>query len=43
MLEAFENRDGFWSLLGVWGEEDAVTVKPFDAVGIELAGLWMDS
>ena len=41
-LEAFENRDGLWTLLGVWGEEDAVAVKPFDAVAIELAGLWVD-
>ena len=39
-LEAFENREGRWLLLGGFEGQDRVSVAPFDAVGIELGLLW---
>ena len=41
-LEAYENRAGLWTLLGVWSGDDAAAAAPFEAVALELAGLWVD-
>lgn len=41
-LEAFENRDGQWLLLGAYQGDNPVAVPPFDAVTIELGLLWAD-
>jgi len=40
-LEAFELKDGLWVLLGVYGEDEKVRVKPFDEIEIELGDLWL--
>jgi Uncharacterized protein conserved in cyanobacteria len=39
-LEAFELRDGLWSLTGVFKDEDTVAAPPFAAVPFDLAVLW---
>lgn len=31
---------GQWSLVGTWGDHDAMRAEPFDAVAIELKMLW---
>ncbi len=41
-LEAFELVAGEWSVLGKWQGAVAVAVKPFAAVALELADLWLD-
>ena len=39
-LEAFELRDGLWSLAGIFKDEDTVAEPPFAAVPFGLAVLW---
>ena len=39
-LEAFELREGLWSLVGVFKDEDTVATPPFAAVPFGLAVLW---
>lgn len=39
-LEAYELRAGFWTLLAILKDEDAVSLPPFDAVSFSLAELW---
>jgi hypothetical protein len=39
-LEAFELRNGLWSLAGVFKDEDTVAAPPFAAVPFGLAVLW---
>jgi Uma2 family endonuclease len=39
-LEAYENDNGRWTLLGAWADDDKVRVPPFDAVEFDLSGLW---
>lgn len=39
-LEAFELRDGLWTLLETWNADDIVRAPPFDAVAFSLADLW---
>ena len=41
-LEVFENRDGHWLLLATFKDDDRVSIAPFDAIEIELAGLWAE-
>lgn len=41
-LEAYENENGRWLLLGVWAGEDTPRVPPFDAIELPLASLWAD-
>jgi hypothetical protein len=41
-LEAYENADGRWLLLGAWGNDDAPRVPPFEAIALPLANLWAD-
>ena len=39
-LEAYRLEQGRWSLLGTWRDEATVRAEPFEALGLELAGLW---
>jgi Uma2 family endonuclease len=39
-LEAYENRQGQWTLIATHADEEVVRVPPFDAVELELSGLW---
>ena len=39
-LEAYEQRDGQWLTLGLFRDDDQVSVKPFDAIVIHLNELW---
>ncbi len=40
-LEAFQLEDGFWKLIGVFAENDRVSIAPFDEIEIELSELWV--
>jgi Uma2 family endonuclease len=40
VLEAYELRDGEWSLVATFGAEDTVAVAPFPAACFRLAALW---
>ena len=42
-LEAFALRDGRWTVIGLFQEQDLVTVEPFAEIALELGGLWADS
>ena len=39
-LEAFEMKDGRWSLIATLTEAAAVSVPPFDAISFPLSNLW---
>jgi Uma2 family endonuclease len=39
-LEAFRLDAGQWRLLGVWHDEARVRAEPFDAIELDLTGLW---
>jgi Uma2 family endonuclease len=39
-LEAYENRQGRWTLIASHADQDIVRVAPFDAVPLELGWLW---
>ncbi len=39
-LEAFELRDGQWTLIAAASDNDPVAIPPFDAVTFSLAALW---
>jgi len=39
-VEVFELRDGSWTLLGVYGEDQTVALTPFEAIEIPLSYLW---
>ncbi|MFO1142033.1 MAG: Uma2 family endonuclease [Amaricoccus sp.] len=41
-LEAFELRDGAWTLIAAVAEEAEVRVPPFEAVAFPLGALWTD-
>ena len=41
-LEAFENKDGAWTLLTALKDDDPVSVPPFDAIEFSLSALWPD-
>ena len=41
-LEAFELRDGAWTLIAALKDDDEVRVRPFDAIGFPLSALWPD-
>ena len=40
-LEAFENRDGAWTLIAALHDEAEVSVRPFDAASFALSSLWL--
>lgn len=39
-LEAYRQHDGHWLHIGSWAHDDVARVEPFDAVELELSGLW---
>ena len=39
-LEAFELRDGAWVLIGCAKDDEAVSIRPFDAITFSLGDLW---
>lgn len=41
-LEAFELKDGNWTLIAALKNDDAVSVAPFDAIEFPLSALWPD-
>ena len=41
-LEAFELKDGTWSLITALKDDDPVSVPPFDAIEFPLSALWPD-
>jgi hypothetical protein len=41
-LEAFALRDGRWTVIGLFQEQELVTVEPFAEIALELGGLWAD-
>jgi Uma2 family endonuclease len=41
-LEAFALRDGRWTVIGLFQNQDAVRVAPFDEMTLELGALWVD-
>ena len=41
-LEAFALCDGRWTIIGLFQDQDNVTVEPFTAIALELGGLWAD-
>ncbi len=43
MLEVLRLRDGAWTILGVYGEDDVVRVAPFEALELDLRRLWPDA
>lgn len=42
LLEAYQNQDGRWLLLGSFQDDAVVPIAPFDAVNLELSLLWAD-
>ena len=40
-LEAFEAQDGRWLRLGAWTDGDTPRVAPFDAIEVDVAGLFL--
>ena len=42
-LEAFELREGQWTLIASHADDDEIAVPPFDAVPFPLAALWADA
>ena len=42
MLEAFESRNGVWTLIAALHGDVEVRVPPFEAVGFPLVSLWSD-
>ena len=41
-LEAFEAREEAWTLLGTFTGNGEQRIPPFDAVPIDLTGLWVE-
>ena len=41
-LEAFALHEGRWTVIGLFQEQDAVTVEPFTAIALELGALWAE-
>ena len=39
-LEAFELHDGQWLLIGSAKDDEAVSIRPFDAIAFSLGDLW---
>jgi Uma2 family endonuclease len=40
ILQAFELREGHWTVLGGWSAQDVVRAPPFDAIAFPVAKLW---
>jgi len=41
-LEVLHLQDGAWTIVGVCSGSDVVRIKPFEAVELELARLWVE-
>ncbi len=41
-LEAFALREGRWTVVGLFQEQDIVSVEPFQEIALELGALWME-
>ena len=41
-LEAFALREGRWTVVGLFQEQDIVSVEPFQDIALELGALWME-
>jgi Uma2 family endonuclease len=41
-LEAYVLREGLWTVVGLFKDNDIVQVPPFDAVALNLADLWAE-
>jgi Uma2 family endonuclease len=41
-LEAFENREGQWTMIAALEEDNPVSVPPFDAITFDLSLLWAE-
>jgi Uma2 family endonuclease len=41
-LEAFALHDGRWTVIGLFQEQDAVSVEPFTEIALELGALWIE-
>ena len=39
-LEAFELRDGHWTLIATAKDDEPISIRPFDAITFSLADLW---
>lgn len=39
-LEAFALREGCWTVIGLFQEQEIVSVEPFHEIGLELGALW---
>lgn len=42
-LEAFALRDERWTIIGLFQEQDVVSVEPFQDIALELSGLWLET
>ena len=42
-LEAFALHDERWTVIGLFQEQDAVSVEPFTEIALELGGLWVET
>ena len=42
-LEAFALREGRWTVMGLFQEQEAVSVEPFQEIALELGALWMET
>jgi len=42
-LEAFALHGGRWTVIGLFQEQDSVTVEPFIEIALELGGLWLET
>ena len=41
-LEAFALREGRWTVIGLFQEQEIVSVEPFQDIALELGALWME-
>lgn len=41
-LEAFALREGCWTVIGLFQEQEMVSVEPFQDIALELGALWME-
>ena len=40
LIEVFQRQGDAWTHRGAWGGDDVARLPPFDAIELELAGLW---
>ncbi|MFM8331591.1 MAG: Uma2 family endonuclease [Candidatus Methylumidiphilus sp.] len=42
-LEAFTLRDGYWTITGLFKDDDMVQIPPFEALALNLVDLWVEA